>query len=223
MTVRVNTIAIVSILSIVACALAGRSQAAALVGVDLDQGLNYPLNWTLQDRYLPPLTLNDLIDESGAATSIDLTLDGAVGDDFPISLIASTIPMHDQSLAGLDGGLTFPIEAGPSTITATWSSLDALETYEIYVFSLADVPPELNVPVELDINGQMGDSSRTLRSYAELVQSSGAGEIVLDMPGALFPAGNELAGLAIRLVPEPASSMLLITMVAGILVWRPKT
>lgn len=213
MAFRYTTAAIVSIAGFLTCALAFRSEAAALIGVDFDQTLNHPTNWTLQDRYLPPLTIIDLIDETGAARPVDLTLSGAVGDDFPISIVASTLPMHDQSLAGLDGGLTFPIEAGPTTITASWSSLDALATYEVYVFSLANVPPELNVPVELVVNGQAGDSTRSLRSYAELVQASGAGEIALDMPGALFPAGNELAGLAIRLVPEPASAALLISMV----------
>lgn len=208
MATRIVSIFVVTMAGSLVCTLTGPSQAAALVGVDLDQDLNHPTNWTLQDRYLPPLTLNDLVGEDGIATSVDLTLSGAVGDDFPISIIASTLPMHDQSLAGLDGGLTFPIEAGPTTITATWGDLNALAMYEVYVFSLADVPDELNVPVALEINSQPGDSNRTLRSYAESIQASAAGEIVLVMPGPLFPSGNELAGLAIRLVPEPTSLVL---------------
>lgn len=187
------------LLSIVgALASAGPSQAATLVGIDIDQDSNHPVNWTLQHRYLPPLHLSNLVAENGFASPLDLTLDGSPGDDFPISVIASTLPIHTQSLSGIDGGMEVASGVGPDVVTARWSNLIPLATYEVYVFSLADVPPELNVPVVLVVNAQVGDSSRTINSYAEFVQANSSGEIGFGMPGPLFPEGNELAGLAIR-------------------------
>jgi hypothetical protein len=194
--------------------------AGALIGVDFDQGNTHPANWTGLHRFVDTVTLTDLVDESGDVSEVDLTLSNGYGDDFPIPLIASTLPAHTASLQGLDGGIT---AGGPqsATMTITWSGLDPGARYEVYVFGLADVPPELNVPVALSINGVQGSSDRTLASYATVTTANDAGQITTQGTG-------DLAGVAIREliiqqvtadwdVEEPGQAELFGTYLAGVI------
>ena len=159
---------------------------AALVGVDFDQEVDSPAGWTLQKRFHPEVKLQNLPDEAGNATIWDLTLSVTeLSDDFGVNLIASTVPSHSQSLAGLNGGIGF------TGLVATWSDLDPGAPYEVYVFELPSVDPQLEGPEELSINGQLGSSARTLSSYAILMTASQEGTIVLNI------GSKDIAGLAL--------------------------
>ena len=76
-----------------------------LIGVDFGPPADpSPTNWNFSDGTV--LTLNNLIDESGAATSIDLniTSDGNVLPDTGDAPVGE-IPQHSNSLTEIDGNI----------------------------------------------------------------------------------------------------------------------
>jgi hypothetical protein len=161
--------------------------SAALVGVDFDQEADSPAGWTSQRRFYPFSALENLSDEEGHSTPWDLTLSVSdFDDDFAVNLKSNTIPTHSRSLAGLNGGIDFFED-----LVATWSDLEPGAKYEVYVFELQSVDPDLNELEELSINGQIGSSSRPLSSYANVMTASPTGTIVL-----IF-GPQDIAGLAI--------------------------
>jgi hypothetical protein len=187
--------------------------SASLVGVDFGAAASAsPTNWTL---YSTPGdgTLNNLIDETGAATPIDLAIDFAddsaiVGGFVPV---AGELPTHLQSLTGINGSLF-----DTSQLTLTFSALTPGTVYEVYVFGGDDSDNNQSVsitganmvsfsqsynPNELFINDEVGSSARTLQSYAELITASVTGtiQIVVDNMSTFFG----LAGVGIRDATPP--------------------
>ena len=233
MSSRGWSVSLVALVLIAGPQQAGLGETCSLIGVDFDQEFvgpdasypktPWPTNWTQVFRfYPPPETVSGLTDESGNPTSISLRLSGwvdedigypAFGDDFWGNLDPATVPVHGQSLDGLDGG----IETSPGLAVATWVGLTPGATYEVYIFGLTDIDPlDLTKPATLWINGELGSSERSLRSYAQLVQPVGD-EISITLPY------SDTAGVAIRLVPAPSTLIGLISMgIMGALgcVWR---
>ena len=82
------------------------AQLDGLVGVDFDSSvISSPTNWTSVGSQGLPFTQSDLIDEQGNATEFDLTISGLPASSiqsFPVTPDVSTVPLHSQSLAGLD-------------------------------------------------------------------------------------------------------------------------
>jgi V8-like Glu-specific endopeptidase len=183
------------------------------VGVDFGRADSLsPNHWTLFSGGTVPATLVDLIDEAGNSTAIDLTIE-RIGDS---SLLTddsvpapSTLPIHSQSLAGLDGNVWYSASA---PIRLTWSDLTPSEIYEVYVFGSDTWDGAQNVTItgagapiqftqqyaanRLFVNAELGDSNRHLSSFAVFVAANASGQIVIDaVPTTEF---GGLAGVAIR-------------------------
>jgi len=212
----------------------GAAAPGVLIGVDFGPtGDTSPANWT-QWIGGAGTTLVDLVGENGAATPLDLTIAGS--SSFGTSTgtpLASTVPIHWQSLSGLDGYL---YKSGSPTWTFTWSDLVPGENYEVYVFGLRSYSTVNNVTIagggtpisfaqnlsagKLFVNGEQGNSGRALADFAEYVTADAAGQIVITVSGSSYAA---LAGLGIRAqnldlgdAPDGATaSALTTTMAAG--------
>ncbi len=186
--------------------------AEPLVGVDFGPlGSGSPANWTLYSGGGVQFTMTNLIDETGTATPIDLSVRTLHSTNTFFSDSSTPpgnlIPNHSQSLSAIDGNIFAAADA-----EFLWSDLTPGETYEIYVFASdtenfsTDVivygggnPYTFNQTVtanSLNINGQAGDSSRTLQSYAIIVEADQMGQIRVETRRLTTFIG--FAGLAIR-------------------------
>ena len=193
--------------------------SGALVGVDFDQsGGAAPVNWGSIPGGSDSSFLN-LIDESGAPTVIDLAVaeltDGS-WFDFAVTPAANTIPQHPNALANIDG----QIYTGADPLQLTFSELDPLADYEVYVMAAEGFYTSIDQRVTiagdgsplvfdqsfgqnvLFVNDQLGDDTRTLAEYAQVVTSTGAGEIVVNVDPLSGTNDVVLAGVAIFKVPE---------------------
>ncbi len=105
-----------------------RHLLASLIGVDFDPTGQAPTNWTGVASTNFPLTLTDLVDESGASTSIDLQISSQLQATLA-SQSFSNVPSHSQPLTRVDGVLS-----AYQGIEFTYSDLEPLHRYEVYVF-----------------------------------------------------------------------------------------
>jgi subtilisin-like proprotein convertase family protein len=189
-----------------------KSLLEELIGIDFDapSGTS-PTNWT---RYTGggPAVFSDLKAETGARTPYNLSI---TSTQTPItsqvsSLNKGSIPFHTQPLTGVGG---FIANSG-SRWTFTWSDLEPLTVYEIYVFAANDAPggnfveivgngnpisfSQTLAPNELVINNQVGASNRPLIDYARTIQASATGEIRITVTNDTDAAESAISGLAIR-------------------------
>lgn len=212
-----------------------RRVLAALVGVDFDSTTaSSPTNWTSLGTQNTPVTHSDLVDVNGVATTFDLTINetgiatATCGANqicgFAAAPSSLTLPVHDQSLGGIDGQIY--TDADP--IELTWSDLTPGTDYEVYVFGLEgfydSIQQDVRItgagsPVDftqsfdqnsLFINGELGSNTRSLTSYAEIVTADSAGEITIDITPNGFTLDVSLGGIAIR----EATSDLSLTILA---------
>ena len=125
--------------------------------------------------------------------------------------MASTIPQHANVLTNVDG----QIYTSGDSITLTYSDLTPGVDYEIYVMALegffSSIEQEVTIsgagaPVtfnqifnlnELFINDQIGDSSRSLNEYAQVITANGSGQIVIDVDPLAGTSDVVLGGIAI--------------------------
>lgn len=194
-----------------------------------------PTNWNSITTTTSPV--NNLIDESGSPTSFSLTFSGQNLSFFGGTIEADTVPLHTPSLANLNGNAYGPT-ASDNSFTATVSGLDKDVTYAVYLFGLRfnsgfsqDVTisgadpditfQQLNSVVEsnLVVNGEVGDSTRTLESFARYMRPTSGGEITFHVDSVYA-----VAGLAVQAIPE-ASPLIALGLV-GVIVfvvnrWHP--
>ncbi|MFV2070940.1 MAG: hypothetical protein ACC645_28570, partial [Pirellulales bacterium] len=185
----------------------------ALIGVDFDPDFFSPSNWNSYGGSPTPNVLSSLIDEDGDLTSVALAINDSDGflDATSGVPLASTVPMHTQPLDPIDGAVFDQQYA-----QFVWRGLQPQADYEVYVFGLPlgqDVITDQDVLItgdggaivgfaqgggfqELWVNGEPGDASRPLDSFAEIVTSDGNGIIQIDVFAG--SSGLSLAGLAIR-------------------------
>lgn len=193
---------------------------STLIGVDFGEpGSPNPMNWTAVAGG-PNTSLLNLIDENGNLTPIDLAIaespDGD-WDDFAVTPAASTIPQHLNSLVNIES----QIYTGGDPISLTYSDLNPLADYEVYVMSaegfFSNIDQRVTIsgdgaPVVFDqnfttdqlfVNDQLGDSSMLLSDYAQVITASASGQIVIN----ITPNGGTqdvvLAGVAIFEVQTP--------------------
>ena len=186
----------------------------ALVGIDFDTtGGSAPTNWTQINSFSVPFTQSNLVNEDGTTTTIDVTLTVSNGTGFTAAVVASTLPTHDQSLSGLDG----EIYTTSNPLTATFGDLTPGGNYEIYVFGLenymsytnnqrvtitgagtATVFDQTLTAGNMYVNGEQGDSSRTLASFAQTIIADSSGEIEVAVTPNAGTIDLSLGGLAIR-------------------------
>lgn len=214
--------------------LEARRVLAALVAVDFDlAGGSAPTNWTSIGTSGTPLTQSNLVDEDGNATTIDLTIsETGTGSTFcganeicgaAATINSTTIPIHDQPLAGIDG--QFFTDADP--VTLTWSGLTSGTDYEVYVFALEGFYGSIVQDVqitgqntesftqnvtqnELVINDQTGASTAPLSSYAKLVTADSDGEIEIQVTPNGFTLDVSLGGVAIREASAPELTLSIV-------------
>ena len=163
---------------------------AAIIGVDFGSpSQTSPANWT-------PISgggnYSNLIDESGAATSVDLEITGTIQDYFAAAVLPSTIPSHTNDLTSISENIynLTPSESIQFTFTGLYSNTN----YYVWVFGLRDSANGLNQNVtingiqtvsfnqtggdeELIVNRSMGSLSNNLYDYAENILSAEDGSI----------------------------------------------
>ncbi|HZN32778.1 MAG TPA: M12 family metallo-peptidase, partial [Pirellulaceae bacterium] len=209
-----------------------------VVGVDFDRivsGGQPPPNWTIFDKAptFAAETLSNLIRDDGVPTSIDVSLQYDPVGFASLSATAGanegTKPLHNPSLAHIDG-----FNAADVPITITWSDLVPGGTYGVYVFGLSNDPGPApygqNVTVtganvvsysqtlvdgQLRINDELGTSTRTLKSFEDLVIANAAGRIVVRVVPQIGGLPYGLGGIAIREIPPPAVPGFTVTQTGG--------
>jgi subtilisin-like proprotein convertase family protein len=183
-----------------------------LIGVDFDApGGIKPANWT-QYTGGGPAVFSDVTDEMGDITPYNLSISSSSGtmSSQSSTLNVNSIPFHTQPLAGVGGF----ISGSGDTWTFTWSDLEPLTVYEVYVFGANDAPGANHVEIvgnnnpisftqslatnDLAINGQTGSRTRPLIDYARTLQSSAAGTIKITVTPESEGAETGISGLAIR-------------------------
>ena len=195
--------------------ICGQAFSDDLIGVDW--GGDAPTNWNVGTVGDNTQTLLDLIDESGAATGINLAFDGAAFFDTNFvrgfdNVNAAQIPSHSNSLGNIGGGL-----GDADVIAFTYSGLMANTDYEVYLFggntfidTIHDVTGAVNFTQDLTsddtgdlwVNGSVG-SNADLSDFAVIATSDGKGELSFSVTGtgnmSEIGTGVIVAGLAIRL------------------------
>jgi hypothetical protein len=216
-----------------AAALPASAASAALIGVDFDSTpFSSPPDWNIVTT---SGTYNDLIDEDGATTDIDVGV-FMPQSNFPHSINASTIPIHSTPLTGLN-----TISVHPD-LAFDISGLNPDTPYKFYLFGLYDqlfgsvnftahiqgaeltnIVYFLNTAGALHINGPVGSSANTLESYALTLTSSNTGHLLVDFDSnGGFNGEIGIAGFAIEAipVPEPAALALLALAAPSLLLRR---
>ena len=181
---------------------------STLVGVDFGlPGTSSPTNWSLYS-VAGDGSLNDLSDERGSGTPIDLSID--IQDDLPVyidsTIIPADLPQHTQPLNDVEGNIF-----NRSLMTMTYSDLTPGTSYELFVFGADTVPNEQTIVIvgagttsftqnyeagQLYVNGERGSSMRDLGSFAEVMAADQSGEIRITVANVGNFSG--VAGVAIR-------------------------
>ncbi len=208
-------------------------RASALIGIDFDvPGGTSPLNWNLMTP--SQSEVNNLVDQTGAVTSARFTriTSFPTPDAVAGAIPANQLPSYSTSLAGLDG---FFESSDPNDYWFLGLVPGAL--YRVWVFSFNTLdfknliaietqnPPSFMVGSEgnqLFVNSELGDSSRSLSSYALVVPSwtSGpnTGGIGIEVRPGTLDGFWGLAGVAIERVPVPEPSVVLgLGLFAGVM------
>lgn len=194
-----------------------------LVGVDFGGGI-LPANWTGFSG-TADATLTDLMDETGAATTVDVDInfDATLqGGNTNFSPSALELPIHTTSLAGLDQAVT-----DQGNLDLTFSDLVPNQFYEIYVFAgdvfsdnqqvtisapdTGTIQEQFNQPHNADqliVNDQVGDSASTLTSFAKYAMADTNGDLLITIDsspsiGGLFG----VSGVALRPGTPPMSDL----------------
>ena len=225
---------------------------AALIGVDFGGngigGVNAPTNWNAAPAgsvsINTPIFVNNLIDETGATTGINLRIDADFGSNISNQFylpFASQLPTHTQSLAGIDG-----LSADLEGIHLSLSNLLPNAAYTLYVFGgavtapnrvnqvtitsgsaavhftqmIADASTPFSDPGDLWVNGSLG-SNAPLSAFGVTVNATNSGSIIIDIIAGDPTIGVGVAALALEQVtlqalPEPASLALLGLGLAGL-------
>ena len=189
-----------------------------LIGIDFAEAGNpAPANWTSVAGG-GNSTVNDLSDEEGNATVVDLAIaelaDGS-WDDYAVTPGAATIPQNANALTNVDG----QIYTGADALRLTLQDLSPNAQYEVFVMAAegfyasiqqvvtisgAGAPTVFTQDFSIDtlfINDQIGDSTRTLDEYATVIEATAGGEIVIDITPDGGTSDVVIAGLAIREIP----------------------
>ena len=219
-----------SIVALGVAAVANVALGQNLIGVDFDNGAGSPTNWNTITS-AGPFVVADLIDESGSNTGVGFQVGGS--PTFSTSALASSLPTHSQSLAGLNDYMY-----GTNPNSAVFSGLTPGMDYNVWVFGLRGFTMGNDVTIlgggapivfsqdetttnTLWVNGSAG-SNAPLDSFAVVQSADALGAISINIADDPNAGGNgwAMAGLAIQTaVPEPGVSTLLAT-AGGLLALR---
>ncbi|MCA9084628.1 MAG: hypothetical protein KDA81_11260, partial [Planctomycetaceae bacterium] len=194
-----------------------------LIGIDFGGGTT-PANWTGYAG-TTDTSFSNLIDESGAATAIDVDINfnsAFAATNVSFAPTSAQLPVHTGSLAGVDGAVT-----GQDNVELTFSDLVPGQSYEIYVFggdvfsgnqqvtitapataTTLDQFTQNHVANQLIVNSEVGDNSRSIASFASYSTADANGELQLRVEA--IPASGGvygLAGVALRAGSPPAATL----------------
>ncbi|MGI9516961.1 MAG: trypsin-like serine protease [Pirellulaceae bacterium] len=189
-----------------------------LVAIDFDQtGSSTPTNWLLISGG-SNATFSNLNGEDGNPSTFDLQVQESPNNswsDFAVTPAANTIPQHSNNLANVNG----QIYTGADPLVLTYSDLTPQADYEVYVMAaegfFSSIQQRITItgdgtPVTFDqnfvqnqlfVNDQLGDSTRQLSEYAQVITADSSGEIVINVDPIGGTSDVVLAGLAIFEVP----------------------
>lgn len=190
--------------------------ASELIGVDFDVAADSgsPSNWVTVTGG-SNVNLSDIGNEQNDATPVDLSINGTwTGLDVAIN--TDTVPLHPNSIANING----QIQTSGQPLELVYSDLVASTDYLVYVLSAEGVFDSIEQSVsiqglgsavvfeqrfnqgDLFINDQIGDSSRNLEEYAQLITSDINGQIRINITPIDGTQDVVLSGLAV--VPDTA-------------------
>lgn len=202
---------------------------AAIVGVDIEAGQGSPTNWTSYTFADVDTTKSNLVDETGATTSVSFLLSGVTATQDLAPFSPSVIPSHTTDLTTVCCDV---LGLGPNPTVALWSGLVPSATYNYWVFTSSAAQDTITatgattdsffspaVSAESQaINGVIGSSALTFASYARQVDASAAGTIRIDIQstGTPTPSGYAVELVDIPPIPVPAALPLFATAFAGL-------
>lgn len=213
---------------------AAAAMAAELIGFDIDNGSGSPTNWNsglLGQATTSSQTFSNLLDESGAATGVDLTIENFRALNLGLAAPnTATVPQHSTVLDAIND-YAFSSSGVPATLTATFSDLAPGNSYYLWVFGLRRFDSRNTIAVagaetfaytqqfaanDLFINDEVGSDTRTLASYADVVVADSNGQIKVTA-GTDTSYAYAIGGYAIQLVPEPGTALLSLVAAGALL------
>ncbi len=201
--------------------------AGALIGINMGAGTS-PTNWTSMPS--PTVSnLSNLIDENGVVTNVSFSM-VATGGQSTLTFDAATIPQHSNPLENVAS--SYNVKLNSEEMTGIYRGLIAGQDYFVWIFGMAladfgstdpidnavsitGAGPDVNFiqsgdPGKIWVNGELGDSSRDLLSFAVIQTADIDGIIQFTVnPNGSATTSVRVAGTAIQAVPEPTSILLL--------------
>ena len=180
-----------------------------LIGADFDLDGNTPANWVTISSGTDQ-TFSDLDNERNAITPVDLTVNGTY-TALNVDIDPATVPLYPNALSNVDG----QIQTSSQPLEIIYSDLVASTDYLVYVMAAEGIFDSIEQTVsiqglgspvvfeqrfntgELFINDQVGDETRDLFEYAQLITADIDGEITIDITPIAGTDDVVLAGLAI--------------------------
>lgn len=196
--------------TLVDSAIVNAVTASELIGVDFDvDDFNSPFSWLVVTGG-SDADFSDLDNEQSNDTPIDLTINGTYSG-LGVEVNPATIPLHPNSLANVGG----QIQTNGEALELIYSDLVASADYLVYVLSAEGVFDSIEQTVsiqglgnsvvfeqrfnqgDLFINDQVGDNTRNLTEYGQLITADIDGRIVIDITPIDGTQDVVLSGLAI--------------------------
>jgi len=195
-----------------------------LVGIDFDRFGDAPAGFLKFDGFFDA-TFDNLMDVDGNQTPIDATIDLPALSSFQSStstLPGAQIPMSTPALNLIDGNYRFDVATATGPFEVQFEGLAAGEDHEVYFFGVAKwnaandqtvtITGETSITFaqnlgmnDLFINDELGDSARTLESFAKIVAADSEGRITVSLTTDAVMTPGGVAIRPIGAAPAPGN------------------
>lgn len=178
----------------------------------MGSGQGSPFNWNAYELSDVGSPISGLIAEDGEPTSVSVQISTPTGNQDRFLGSPLFVPIHSPDLDSICCDI---LHSGPNPMVVTWTGLFPLSLYDYWIFTSSSAVDTISaigdnsdsfvspgvVSNSQNINGVVGNSSRSFQSYARQVVSTQSGTIVLNIASAGTPA---LSAVAVKLVGEEA-------------------